>query len=210
MAPQENQIVVGTQRGDTTIDVQKLLDQPWYRYKHLRKLYGWLCVVLIVQATNGLDGSIMNGMQTLTYWQSYFHHPTGAQLGIFNGTQGLGGVISQFFLWWLVERIGRKLVIISGAVIIIIGVFLQSFAQGIAMFAVARCVIGLGLSFEYTAAPMLVSELAHPTHRAQLSTLLNTLYYFGKAVQVDVVLLLTLGRCYHCSLGHPGHSINQE
>ena len=81
MAPQENQIHVGTKRGETTIDVQKLLDKPWYKYRHLRKLYGWLCVVLIVQATNGLDGSIMNGMQTLTYWQSYFHHPTGAQLG---------------------------------------------------------------------------------------------------------------------------------
>lgn len=27
-----------------------------------------MSVVLLVQATNGLDGSIMNGMQTLTYW----------------------------------------------------------------------------------------------------------------------------------------------
>ncbi|KIW69806.1 hypothetical protein PV04_02134 [Phialophora macrospora] len=188
MAPLENQIHIGTKRGDTTINVQKLLDRPWYKYKHLRKLYGWLCVVLIVQATNGLDGSIMNGMQTLTYWQSYFHHPTGAQLGIFNGTQGLGGVISQFFLWWLVEKIGRKLTIITGAVIIILGVFLQSFAKGIAMFAVARCVIGLGLSFEYTAAPMLVSELSHPTHRAQLSTLLNTLYYFGATLAAWITL----------------------
>ena len=71
MAPQENQIHVGTKRGETTIDVRKLLDRPWYKYKHLRKLYGWLCVVLIVQATNGLDGSIMNGMQTLTYWVSF-------------------------------------------------------------------------------------------------------------------------------------------
>jgi len=188
MDKHQNQIVVGTDRGDTTINVQQLLDRPWYRYKHLRNLYGWLSVVLIVQATNGLDGSIMNGMQTLTYWQAYFHYPTGAQLGIFNGTQGLGGVVSQFFLWWLVEKIGRKLVIILGALIIILGVFLQSFANGIAMFASARAVIGLGLSFEYTAAPMLVSELSHPTHRAQLSTLLNTLYYFGATIAAWVTL----------------------
>ncbi len=119
-------------------------------------------------------------MQTLTYWQAYFNHPTGAELGIFNGTQGLGSVFSVFFLWWLVEKIGRRLTIIMGAVIIILGVFLQSFATGLAMFASARAIIGMGLSFEYTAAPMLVTELAHPTHRAQLSTLLNTLYYFGK------------------------------
>jgi hypothetical protein len=131
MAAQQNKVIAGTSRGDTTIDVQKLLDRPWYKYKHLRNLYGWLCVVLIVQATNGLDGSIMNGMQTLPYWQAYFGYPTGARLGIFNETQGLGGVVSQFFLWWLVEKIGRKLTIIAGAVIIILGVFLQSFANGL-------------------------------------------------------------------------------
>lgn len=56
----KNRIVAGTARGDTTIDVQELLTKPWYRYKHLRRLYGWLSVVLLVQATNGLDGSIMN------------------------------------------------------------------------------------------------------------------------------------------------------
>ena len=61
MGPPQNNIVVGTHRGDTTIDVQRLLDRPWYRYKHLRNLYCWLSVVLLVQATNGLDGSIMNG-----------------------------------------------------------------------------------------------------------------------------------------------------
>lgn len=130
----------------------------------------------------------MNGMQTLTYWQDYFHHPTGGQLGIFNGTQGLGGVVSQFFLWWLVEKIGRRYTIIIGSVIIIVGVFLQSFAQGLPMFATARGIIGLGLSFEYTAAPMLVTELAHPQHRAQLSTLLNTLYYFGATIAAWITL----------------------
>lgn len=188
MAPPQNQIIAGTNRGETTINVQRLLDRPWYKYKHLRHLYMWMSVVLLVQATNGLDGSIMNGMQTLTYWQKFFNYPTGAQLGIFNGTQGLGGVVSQFFLWWLVEKIGRKLTIIIGAVIIILGVFLQSFANGLAMFASARAIIGLGLSFEYTAAPMLVTELAHPTHRAQLSTLLNTLYNFGATLAAWITL----------------------
>lgn len=147
-----------------------------------------MSVVFLVQATKGLDGSIMNGMQTLTYWQKFFGYPTGAELGIYNGTQGLGGVVSQFFLWWLVEKTGRKLLIIIGAAIIIIGVFLQSFANGLPMFASARAIIGLGLSFEYTAAPMLVTELAHPTHRAQLSTLFNTLYNFGAMLAAWITL----------------------
>jgi sugar porter (SP) family MFS transporter len=189
MAPMtQNQIVAGTSHGSTTIDVEKLLDKPWYKYAHLRSLYLWLTVVLVVQATNGFDGSLMNGVQALTYWQAYFDHPTGSQLGIFNGTQGLGGVVSQLFLWWLVEKIGRRYTIIIGAVIIILGVFLQTFATGLAMFASARAVIGFGLSFEYTAAPMLITEVAHPAHRAPLSTLLNTLYYFGATIAAWVTL----------------------
>jgi len=75
------------------------------------------------------------------------------------------------------------------------------------MFAVARVLIGMGLAFEYTAAPMLVTELAHPTHRAQLATLvsiedhcnvfrgfstdidqLNTLYYLGATLAAWVTL----------------------
>ncbi|EMC95461.1 hypothetical protein BAUCODRAFT_542108 [Baudoinia panamericana UAMH 10762] len=188
MGNQQNQIVVGTGRGEATVNVQELLTKSWYQYPHLRMLYGWLSVVLMVQATNGFDGSLMNGLQTLTYWQSYFGHPTGAQLGVFNGTQGLGSVFAVFFLWWLVEKIGRKLTIIAGAFIIVLGVFIQSFATNLAMFASARAIIGMGLSFEYTAAPMLVTELAHPTHRAQLSTLLNTLYYFGATLAAWVTL----------------------
>lgn len=66
-----NQIVTSDGQNDATIDVQKLLDKKWYQYPHLRRLYGWMSVVLLVQATNGLDGSIMNGMQTLTYWNKY-------------------------------------------------------------------------------------------------------------------------------------------
>ncbi|KAK6428992.1 hypothetical protein LTR95_014861 [Oleoguttula sp. CCFEE 5521] len=130
----------------------------------------------------------MNGVQSLPYWNAYFDYPTGARLALFNSTQGLGGVVSQFFLWWLVEKIGRRLVIIIGSVIIILGVFLQSFAKGLVMFAVARAIIGLGLSFEYTAAPMLVTELAHPTHRAQLSTFLNTLYNLGATLAAWITL----------------------
>ena len=88
----------------------------------------------------------------------------------------------------MVEKIGRKYTILIGSAIIIVGVLLQSLARGLAMFAVARVLIGMGLAFEYTAAPMLVTELAHPQHRAQLSTLLNTLYYFGATIAAWITL----------------------
>jgi hypothetical protein len=51
MAKHQNQIHINADRGDTTINVQELLDRPWYQYRHLRKLYLWLSVVLIVAWT---------------------------------------------------------------------------------------------------------------------------------------------------------------
>ena len=58
MAKTENQIVVNSERGATTINVRELLTLPWYKYPHLRKLYLWLSVVLFVQATNGMTNYV--------------------------------------------------------------------------------------------------------------------------------------------------------
>ena len=58
MAKTENQIVVNSERGATTINVRELLTLPWYKYPLLRKLYLWLFVVLFVQATNGMTNHI--------------------------------------------------------------------------------------------------------------------------------------------------------
>lgn len=44
-------------------------------------------LLLITSMTNGYDGSMMNGLQTLDTWQDYFGRPTGGTLGIFNAIQ---------------------------------------------------------------------------------------------------------------------------
>jgi hypothetical protein len=37
--------------------------------------------------SNGYDGSMMNGLQTLENWRNYFNNPTGGTLGLFNAIQ---------------------------------------------------------------------------------------------------------------------------
>ena len=44
-------------------------------------------LALITSMTNGYDGSMMNGLQTLDLWQDYFNEPKGSLLGIFNAIQ---------------------------------------------------------------------------------------------------------------------------
>jgi len=48
----------------------------WYTDPGLRKTYICLFMVILTSATNGYDGSMMNGLQTLPYWQNYFGNPT--------------------------------------------------------------------------------------------------------------------------------------
>lgn len=47
-------------------------------------------------------------------------------------------------------------------------------------------VIGFGLTFATNAAPMLVTEIAYPPYRAQLTALYNSLWYSGNIVSVFI------------------------
>lgn len=50
-------------------------------------LNGWIVLLLITSSTNGYDGSMMNGLQSLPQWKSAFNYPTGGQLGLLNAIQ---------------------------------------------------------------------------------------------------------------------------
>lgn len=41
----------------------------WTKRPNLRKLYGLLSTVILVSATNGFDGSMMNGLQAVDKWK---------------------------------------------------------------------------------------------------------------------------------------------
>jgi MFS family permease len=64
----------------------------------------------------------------------------------------------------------------------IVGVVLQTAAQNFGMFIGCRFLIGFGLSFACLAAPILITELAFPTHRAPITSLYNSTWYLGSIV----------------------------
>lgn len=68
---------------------------PWYSTPHLAKLNAYLLVILFSSAGVGYDGSMMNGLQSLDTWTSYFNNPSAAQLGVINGVLNLGPVSSR-------------------------------------------------------------------------------------------------------------------
>jgi len=156
-------------------------DTRWYKGHYLR-LNLILFLLVITSMNNGYDGSMMNGLQTVVNWQTYFNHPTGSILGVFNAIQSIGGIVGLPLAPYLNDRLGRRWALFIGDVVMLVGVALQTAAQNVGMFIGCRFLIGIGLSFACMAAPVLITELAFPTHRAPITSLYNSSWYLGSIV----------------------------
>jgi MFS family permease len=152
---------------------------PWYRQGHLLRLnFTILCLVLFGSAM-GYDGSMMNGLQALPQWQAFMHSPTGAWLGFINAVQSLGALLFVPVIAWSNNRFGRKKTLAWGYFWLVIGVAIQGGATNPAMFTLGRlCIGGVSAAFGATS-PLLITEIAYPTHRSITTSLYNTGWYIG-------------------------------
>ncbi|KAJ5190125.1 uncharacterized protein N7498_009110 [Penicillium cinerascens] len=127
----------------------------------------------------GFDSSMMNGLQGLDTWMNYFGNPSGTWLGLLNAVMFLGGVLLAFPTAWLSDKIGRRYTIVIGIVILTIGAAIQGASQNIATFIVARFIVGMGVEIVLVPAPVLITEIAYPAHRAKVTGLFQTCFYVG-------------------------------
>jgi MFS family permease len=151
----------------------------WWRNRNLRTLYIYITILILTNTANGFDGSMMNGLQTLSYWREYFNNPKGSILGLFNASMSLGSLLGLFFVPYLVDRWGRKAGVVLGCVIMLLAVGLQAGAQNFGMFVAARLLLGFGDCIVLGSAPLLIAEISHPQDRAILVTLSGASYHSG-------------------------------
>lgn len=165
----------------------------------MRWLYPCLLFAVLTSATNGYDGSMMNNLQALPQWQACrclkktqrglrliyllaFQNPSPAMRGLLNAIQSVGSIVALPITPYIADIFGRRAGVITGCCIMIIGVVLQSAAINVQMFIAARFLIGFGLAVAHGAAPLLITELVHPQHRAIFTTIYNATWYFGSIV----------------------------
>ncbi|KAF8527614.1 hexose transporter [Hysterangium stoloniferum] len=151
----------------------------WKNPRHI-KLNLWIFLLLITSYSNGYDGSMMNGLLSLSIFEDQFNHPSGSKLGLFNAIQTIGSLAALPFAPFMTDWFGRRKAILLGASIMCLGAGVQASARNLGMFMGARLVIfptsmGFGLAFAANAAPLLISEIAYPTQRAQLTSAYNSL-----------------------------------
>ncbi|KAJ7915248.1 general substrate transporter [Mycena leptocephala] len=154
----------------------------WYNNRRLIVLNGWIVLLLVTACTSGYDGSMMNGLQSLPQWEHYFNFPTKGKLGLLSSIQNIGALAGYPFAPYLCDGIGRRPTVFIGALLMVIATAIQTASQSVGMFIGARFLIGFGLTFAASAAPMLVAELSYPTYRAPLTSTYNSLWHFGQIV----------------------------
>ncbi|KAK8044014.1 hypothetical protein PG993_004038 [Apiospora rasikravindrae] len=153
--------------------------RSWYQQTHLLKLNLLLLIPLLSSSVAGYDGSLMNGLQSLHQWRAFFGQPTGATLGLVNAAQSIGSVLALPMIGWLADTYGRRAVLLGGILLVIIATIIQTASINLPMFIVSRLVVGFGGMFTVHPSPMLIAELAYPTHRGKYTSAFWTMYYLG-------------------------------
>ncbi|KAF4629697.1 hypothetical protein G7Y89_g8448 [Cudoniella acicularis] len=151
----------------------------WYTDPGLRKLYFWCAVLCVASATTGYDGMMLNTSQNLDQWQAYFNNPTGSTLGLMNAIYQIGSLCSFPFAPYMADWWGRKVPIVTGCLLMVLGGFLGAFCNSYGMYVGGRFVLGFGNSLTQLASPVLLTELAHPQHRGRVTSVYNCLWNLG-------------------------------
>lgn len=156
--------------------------KPWYRQPHLLRLNYYVLCMCLLTAANGYDGSMMNGLMALPQWSAFMKEPAGAWLGFINAAQSLSSTVAYPAVAYFANRWGRKRGLYVGYAFLLAGVFLQAFTPNVAGFVVGRVLLGQPTAWWGGLAPLLVTELAHPLHRALLTASLNSGWYIGTTI----------------------------
>src|SRR5687767_10041036 len=109
----------------------------------------------------------MNGLLILSVYSEYFRLNTATE-GLNNAAMWMGGIFGAVLMQPIPDYFGRRKAIYIASAVTVVGVILQAAAQNIAMFVIARFIVGVGSAISNGAAPTLLGELLPPRQRGRL------------------------------------------
>ncbi|EME86493.1 uncharacterized protein MYCFIDRAFT_132754 [Pseudocercospora fijiensis CIRAD86] len=147
-----------------------------------------LIICSIVQSsTGGYDGSMLNGLNILPSYTDYFKLNS-ATTGLNTASVFIGGFFGPIFSGVMADKLGRRPAIFWGTIVTFLGILLQTAAQNIAMFVIARIVLGFGSAVSGIAGGVYLSETYPARYRAWGVGLLNDFYYVGALIAAGITL----------------------
>ncbi|KAL4993324.1 general substrate transporter [Aspergillus recurvatus] len=148
----------------------------------LRRLNFCIFSLIFFSSSNGFDGSLVNGLQSLDSWMGFMGQPSGTWLGLINAVYWVGALVSTIFAAWCSNRFGRKLCVWIGIFLILAGSILGAAAPNDTVYIVSRVVIGVSSGMVSNAPPLLLNEIAYPSQRSISSCLFMIGYYLGAVI----------------------------
>ncbi|OQO05427.1 hypothetical protein B0A48_09196 [Cryoendolithus antarcticus] len=160
---------------------------PWFKKRNLRYLYLMLVPTCMgIEITSGWDSGMINAVQIVPAWKTYFGHPAGALQGILAAMYSLGAICSLPIVPIVNDKLGRRWAIFIGSWIMIFGAILQGASNGVGMYLAARWFLGFGIPMCIVAASSLLGELGYPKERPILTSLFNASYFVGAILAASI------------------------
>ncbi|CAI7676809.1 unnamed protein product [Penicillium discolor] len=142
-------------------------------------------VAIVNSMTLGYDTSMLNGLNILPQYKDYFHLNT-ATTGLNTASLWIGNILGCFLIQPVPDRLGRKPAILLSAIICLVGCIIQGAAQNMAMFVVARIIIGIGSELSCGACPVLLGETLPPARRGAILGFFFACFYIGSLMAAGI------------------------
>jgi MFS family permease len=164
------------------------VNRSWIRDKGLRRLNFAIGAMFASAAANGYDGSLINGLLAMPYFNANLGDPASTLLGITLAGISLGGLPSFIPASYVSDYFGRRITVAIGSSIMLGAAIIQCATSGVYAFLGTRIMLGVGLGFAQTAAPPLTAEIAHPKHRANITNMFQAIWFWGAIVSAVMSL----------------------
>ncbi|KAF2125668.1 general substrate transporter [Dothidotthia symphoricarpi CBS 119687] len=127
----------------------------------------------------GFDSGIITSTIALPTFTEYFNNPNDTTVGgIVSAFQG-GAIAGTIFNMLFANMLGRRMTILIGAMVSVLGSSLQAGAANMAMLIVGRFIGGVAVGQLTSTIPMYAGELSEARHRGILSGLLQWMLSWG-------------------------------
>ncbi|CAM8888623.1 unnamed protein product [Rhodiola kirilowii] len=157
------------------------------------KMTPYVCFTCIVAAMGGLifgyDIGISGGVTSMDHFLHKFFPSVYKQqhdraqsnnqyctfdsvpLTLFTSSLYIAALLSSFVASWLTKRLGRKVSMLWGGLLFLVGAAINAAAKDIWMLIIGRLFLGAGVGFSIQSVPLYVSEMAPYKYRGALNVL---------------------------------------
>ncbi|KKY25198.1 putative lactose permease [Phaeomoniella chlamydospora] len=160
----------------SAVEAQK----PSLFHRSMWKLWFILSIGYIISTLNGFDSSLMGSINSMTSYQKSFGlSGAGSSTGIVFIIYNLGQIAAFPFCGMIADGYGRRICIVVGCVIVLIGTAVQTTCHTLSVFMGGRFILGMGAAIASAAGPAYTVELAHPAYRGVQAGMYNNFWWVG-------------------------------